>query len=294
MTWTTCRLRPLLVVLALAGTATGCAVDAQIATATGSFSRQLTVSGPVDLEVKTGSGSIEIRRGEANTVQVAGEIRAQRGFWNEVGAEERIRAIESAPPIQQTGNAIRLGELDERIGRNVSISYIITVPAATRVRSQTGSGSHRNDSLAGPVEAETGSGSIRVGEIGTSVTASTGSGSIDVRGAQQGLTARTGSGSITARGARGVVHAQTGSGGIDIEGSPTANWVIETGSGGVSLRVPTNAAFEVDARSSSGSVRTAHPIETTGAVSQRRLQGRIRGGGPRVEVSTGSGSIRLD
>jgi DUF4097 and DUF4098 domain-containing protein YvlB len=273
--------------------AAACAVDAQGTSATGTFNRQLTVSGPVELDVRTGSGSIEIRRGEANAVRVAGEIRAQRGFWNDVSAEDRVREIASTPPIEQEGNVIRIGELGER-GRNVSISYVITVPATTRVRSRSGSGSHRIESLTGPIEAETGSGSIRIGQIGSSVTASTGSGAIEVQGAEQGLTARTGSGSITARATRGGVRAQTGSGGIEIEGTPTANWTIETGSGGVNLRMPSNASFELDARSSSGGVQTAHPIEMRGSVSRRHLQGRVRGGGPRVEVSTGSGSIQLN
>lgn len=287
------QLRPVLVLGLLAFVTTACAVDAQITSATGSFDRQLTVSGPVELDVRTGSGSIQIRRGGDNAVRVAGEIRAQRGFLSDSTPADRIREIEANPPIEQKGNVIVVGELGER-GRNVSVSYVITVPAATRVRSRSGSGSHQIDSLAGPIEAETGSGSIRIGQVATSVTASTGSGSIEVQGAEQGLNARTGSGSITARAARGAVRAQTGSGEIDIEGTPTGSWVIETGSGGVNLRMPGNAAFELDARSSSGGVQTAHPIEMTGSLSRRHLQGRVRGGGPRVQVSTGSGSIRLD
>ena len=287
------ELRRVVVLVAVAAAASACAVDAQVTSASGSFDRQLSVSGTVELDVRTGSGSIEIRRGDANSVRVSGEIRAQRGFFSDASAADRVREIEANPPIEQQGNVINVGELGDR-GRNVSISYVITVPASTRVRSRTGSGSQRIDSVAGPVEAETGSGSIRIGQIGGTVTASTGSGSIEVDSADQGLTAQTGSGSIRARATRGAVRAQTGSGEIDIEGTPTSNWTIQTGSGGINLRMPPNASFELDARSSSGGVQTAHPIEMTGSLSRRHLQGRVRGGGPRVQVSTGSGSIRLD
>jgi hypothetical protein len=289
------RQRVRLAVIALTVLASAPMADAQVVSATGTFERQLTVTGPVDLDVRTGSGSIDIRRGGGSEVRITGRIRAQRGFWNSLSAEDRVKAVQSNPPVAQNGNSIRIGEFtDPDAGRNVSISYEITVPHETRVQARTGSGSHHIDSIRGPIVAETGSGSIHIGEIATSVGATTGSGSIEVLGAAEGLTARTGSGSITARRARGAVRARTGSGGINIEGDPTNEWEIGTGSGGVNLRLPSSAAFDLDAHSSSGSVQTSHPIEVRGSLSKRRLQGRVRGGGPRLEISTGSGSIRLD
>ena len=327
------RYRLVPVVVALVAASWGCAfdLDAQGIAASGGFERQLAVSGPVTLEVRTGSGSIEIRRGADTEVRVIGRIRANRA-WNNLSAQERVRLIENNPPIVQNGNAIRIGEFADRdLGRNISISYQLMVPAATRVVSRTGSGSHRIDSLSGPVEAHTGSGSIHVGQIGGSVTAVSGSGSIDVLGATQGLTATTGSGSVSAQnvtgsvdarsgsgrltiayagagggsfstgsgsidvtGADGSLRAHAGSGSIRIDGRPSGDWSIETGSGGVSLRLPPDAAFDVSARTGSGSIQTNHPIEVRGTFSRRQLEGRVRGGGPRLNVSASSGSIRLD
>ena len=292
--------RPLLYlpVLLLAGAvSSACSVDleAGMASATGRFERQLTTDGPVDLEVRTGSGSIEIRRGTGREVRIVGTVRASRAFWSSSSADERVRRIEANPPISQNGNSIRVGEFENReLSRNVNISYEILVPADTSVRSRTGSGSHRIESLDGRVDAETGSGSIRLGRIGGAVVASTGSGSIEVMGAAGGLTARTGSGSIDAAGIVGGVRANTGSGGVNIEGSPTTDWTVRTGSGSIDLRLPDDAAFEVDVRTGSGSIDTTHPIELRGSVSRRHVQGRVRGGGPRIDASAGSGSIRLD
>jgi hypothetical protein len=319
-------------VLALAVSSQACRVEAQAIAVTGMFERTLTVSGPVDLDIRTGSGSIQIRRGGTGQVQVVGRLRAQRAFWNNQSAEERIRRIEMSPPIVQTGNALRIG--DETNGdeyRNVSISYELTVPDDTRVRSRSGSGGVEIDSVSGPVSGRTGSGSIRIGQVGGAVDAVSGSGNIEVLGVAGGLTASTGSGSIRARqiagtakatsgsgridvefaaagdgefstgsgsitvaGVRGALDAHAGSGTIDIEGSPTSNWTLDTGSGGITVRLPQTAAFELDARSSSGAVSTNHPVEVLGTVSRRRLQGRVRGGGPMLHVSAGSGSIRLE
>src|SRR5918994_388845 len=173
-------------VIVVATLSSGCAIDldAQVATAAGRFDRTLEVTAPVDLDVQTGSGSITIRRGNDTQVAIAGEIRAHRGFWNSRGAEERIQALEANPPIVQNGNSIRLGEItDSELRRNVSISYMVTVPMNTRVRSRSGSGTVTIDSIRGPVEAKTGSGDVRIGKIAGSASAETGSGSIEVLGA---------------------------------------------------------------------------------------------------------------
>jgi DUF4097 and DUF4098 domain-containing protein YvlB len=319
-------------VLALAVSSQACAVNAQSIAVTGTFERTLTVTGPVDLEIQTGSGDIQIRRGGSGQVQVVGRLRAQRDFWSNQSAEERIRRIEMAPPIVQSGNMLRIGDQTSRDEyRNVSIGYEVTVPDDTRVRSRTGSGNLDVDSLRGPVSGRTGSGSIRIGQVGGAVDAISGSGRIEVLGTAGGLTASTGSGGIRARqvagttkatsgsgridvefagtgdgefstgsgsitvaGARGALDAHAGSGTITVEGNPASKWTLDTGSGGITVRLPQNAAFELDARSSSGAVSTNHPVEVLGTVSRRRLQGRVRGGGPMLHVAAGSGSIRLE
>ena len=320
----------LVVALAISGKAS--LAGAQTLAVTGMFEQMLTVSGPVDLDVQTGSGSIQIRRGGNGQVRIVGHLRAQRGFWNNVSAEERIRRIEMAPPVVQNGNAVRIGDQTNRDEfRNVGISYELTVPDDTRVRSSSGSGSLDVDAVRGPVYGRTGSGSVHVGQVAGAVDVSSGSGSIDVLGAGGGLTVstgsgriramqvagttkassgsgkidvefaapgdgefRTGSGGITVAGARGALQAHAGSGSITVSGTPTRSWAIDTASGGITIRLPQDAAFDLDARSNSGTVSTNHPVEVVGTISRRRLQGRVRGGGPMLQVSAASGSIRLE
>jgi DUF4097 and DUF4098 domain-containing protein YvlB len=328
------RPRHLLAIALIALFSAGCEIDldAQVSSAIGRFDRTLQVTAPVDLDVQTGSGAITIRRGTDTQVSISGEIRAHRGFWNNRSAEDRVRALEANPPIVQNGSSIRIGEItDSELRRNVGISYEITVPMNTRVRSRTGSGSVTIDSIQGPVEARTGSGSVRLGRIASAATAETGSGSIEVLGATQGLSARTGSGSVEAReiagsvqahtgsgrirvaytgtgdgdfstgsggitvnGLRGRLRAHAGSGSISIEGHPSGDWAIDSGSGGINLRLPEDASFDLNARSSSGGIHTSHPIAASGRLSRRSLQGRVRAGGPRLDLSTGSGSITLE
>jgi hypothetical protein len=301
--------------------------------AEGSFERTLKVMGPVDLQVSTGAGSISVHTGDANTVRVVGKIRASSGARiSEKEAQEKVKRIEASPPIEQDGNTIRIGHInDEDLRRNVSISYELVVPRETHLRSETGSGSQAIDGIHGPLEANTGSGSLKISNIGAEVHASTGSGGIELDGAQGNVRAstgsghiralrvaggfnghtgsggieleqtaagnseiETGSGSVEARGVRGSLRVQSGSGGIHAEGVPANEWRLHTGSGSVTVRLPQDAAFDIRAHSSSGSIRFNHPITVQGSLNPRSIEGKVRGGGFLLDVSTSSGSVEID
>ena len=82
---------------------------------------------------------------------------------SESEAKDKVGKIEANPPIEQQGNTIHIGEIrDEELRRNVSISYEISTPADTQLKSSTGSGSETLEGVKGPVEASTGSGSIHI------------------------------------------------------------------------------------------------------------------------------------
>jgi hypothetical protein len=250
-------------------------IAAQSERARGSFERSLTVDGPVELSIRTGSGSIDVRTGPADRVQIVGRVSAG---WSRDGIDsaERVRRVEAAPPISQTGNVIRIGDTnDDPMYRNVAISYELIVPAATQINSQTGSGSQTIGNLDGAVRAQTGSGSIRIERAGGS------------------LHAQTGSGRIEADSVGGEVHAQTGSGSVEVTQIAKADVNVQTGSGSVTLSLPPDAAYTLSAQTGSGSISTAQPITIEGRVQRNQVTGTVRGGGNNVRVRTGSGSITI-
>ncbi len=285
--------------------------------AEGSFDRTLKVSGPVDLDVQTGSGDVTIRAGDSGTVHVVGHIHAsEMGGWfssDRMSPEEKVKQLEANPPIEQSGNSIRVGHIEERDLRNVSIRYDITVPAQTGVHSRTGSGRQEIYGVLGEVTAHSGSGGLEIRDAGAGVSAHTGSGNIDLQNVSGDVRAEAGSGNVTARlsgagsvdaqtgsghidlsGVKGRLHAETGSGGISVEGSPTGDWTLDTGSGGVRLRMPSDAAFDFYAHTGSGGIEMNHEMTVQGRISRSELRGKVHGGGHLVEVKTGSGSIHVE
>jgi hypothetical protein len=250
-------------------------IAAQSERARGQFERTLKVNGPVDLSVRSGSGSIQIRTGSEDGVRIVGRVSAGSSR-DGMDAAERVRRVESAPPISQEGNVIRIGDThDDPVYRNVSISYELTVPANTRVNSQTGSGSQTIGSVDGPVRAQTGSGSIRIERTGGS------------------LQAQTGSGDIQADSVGGEIRAQTGSGSIQVRQIAKADVTLQTGSGSVTLTLPSEAGYTLDAQTGSGGISTSQPLTVQGRIGRHHVTGTVRGGGQSVRVRTGSGSIDI-
>lgn len=297
----------------------------------GSFQRTLTSGATPEIEVETGSGSITVRAGGGGRVEISGRIQAD-DRWNRgsLGAEERVRRIEAEPPVQQEGNVIRIGRLaDEELRRGVSISYTLTVPAGSSLRSNTGSGSQQIEGLTGAVQAQAGSGSLTFARLGGSLRASTGSGgiaadgvaslhatagsgSIRATGVSGPIVAKTGSGGIevtqagsgdvevssgsgrvTLRGVKGALKASTASGGLTVQGELAGDWRLSAASGGIDVSLPAGQGFQLDADTSSGRIDMGMPVTVVGTIGRRALRGSVHGGGPLLHVRTASGGIRI-
>lgn len=279
----------------------------------GSFERSYSVTGAVDLEVQDHSGDISIRSGPPGAVTVRGKIHvADR--WFSGNRRGDVDEIEKNPPIRQSANSIRIDYVNDH---DISVDYEITVPPDTALRAHTGSGNQRLEGLRGTIDLETGSGDLRLRDIISShlslrsgsgdvvaedisgaFTAETGSGDLRLEEKGEGdVHVRTGSGRIEVRGMKGALWAESGSGDADISGVNTGSWQVRTGSGNVDLSLPSEAAFDLEATTRSGSVTTDHAVSMTvqGDLrkSEHTIRGKVAGGGPQLSVHTGSGDIRI-
>jgi Toastrack DUF4097 len=269
------------------------AFQAAAAAQDGAFDRTLSVSGAADLDVQTSSGRIEVHPGDSSSVRIHAVLRAHDEFSHD--AAGRIHEIETNPPIQQTGNTIRITPpSDEWARRHISISYELVVPPQSRLRAQTGSGSERVEGIRGPVDLDTGSGSVTVARVDDDVRIRTGSGRIELDSLKGRVDAHTGSGSIQGAGITGPINAHTGSGSVRLEQTKPGPLEAHTGSGTVDVHLPTDASFDLYAHTGSGRVYVDHPITVRGKLGGNEIQGKVKGGGPLVDLRTGSGSVRIE
>lgn len=234
------------------------------------------------------------------------------GGWNDRGDRVRISSRGSGldahadlriavPRGQEIDIYVAVGRItasnvEGRIRLDTHSGGVEAREVAGHLTIDTGSGSVEVTGMDGDLEIDTGSGSVRLTDVdGDRVGVDTGSGGVDgdgVRARRIGID--TGSGGIELRrsSARDV-ELDTGSGSIRAELNADIDRVIaDTGSGSVTLRLPEGLSAELDIETGSGGIEVDFPVMATHRA-RDELRGRIGDGQGRIEVDTGSGSVRI-
>jgi putative adhesin len=247
--------------IGVSGLLAGCDLHAEGAAAEGRFERTLQVGRAPEVRVDGRSGSIRVAAGAEGNVQVRARIHAYDDvdLFSTYTPAERVTRLESAPPIVQRGNVIAIGDVDDwALVQHVSIDYEITVPPDTRLNTASRSATQTITAIAGPVAAMSRSGSISIESAG------------------------------------GPLRLESRSGDVTIAGEPRGGWEVQTRSGEVELRIPPSAAFDLSVASRSGAIETRRALSLSSRLTGHRLEGRAGTGGPRIDVATRSGSIRVE
>lgn len=259
------------------------------------FHRNVAVGAQPDVYVSTGSGNIRITPSSGSEIEVTGHLHAG---WSAGGdVRSRIERIIANPPIQQTGNAIRIGETNDRaLYNNISIDYEIKAPEGAALNIRSGSGDLEVNSVGRFLAASSGSGNVRAHQVHGPAELSSGSGDLELEEAAAGdVKARTGSGNIRIQGFDGSFNARSGSGDVDAAGTVKGASMVSTGSGNVRLHVAEQSRFNIEASTGSGSIRVHMPgaADTSTEHNRHHLTLAVNGGGPALSVRTGSGDIEL-
>jgi DUF4097 and DUF4098 domain-containing protein YvlB len=268
---------------------------ATAAFASDTFDRTLHVSGPADLYVSTGSGNIRVTPGNDSDIHIVGHVHAGWSAFGDVGS--RVGRIVENPPISQSGNSIRVGDSnDHAMFNNLSIDYEISAPASVALNLHSGSGDVEVDNLGRYLSASSGSGNVRAHGIHGPAELQSGSGDLELEQTGAGdVKAKTGSGSVRVHGLNGGFMARTGSGDIEAEGRLTGEANLGSGSGSVRLHLTQDAHFNLEAQTGSGDIRVHFPNAPQQTdYTRHHLTASINGGGPALEVRTGSGDIEID
>lgn len=255
------------------------------------FERTLTVNGPVNLDLNTDAGGIQVRAGAAGAVRIRWILKASWNLFSDRGVEQRMSELEAHPPVEQTGNSIRVAVRDRSLLRNLSMRLEVDTPPQTQLRARTDSGGIEVQGISGPVDAQTDSGGIRALDIGADVRASTDSGGIHVRHVNGEVRAHADSGGVEALEVAGRVDVQTDSGGIRISQTKAASIRARADSGGADVTLAP-AGYDLALHANSGQVNAANVV-ATGTVTRHEINGRLRGGGPLVDVRVDSGSVTV-
>jgi hypothetical protein len=213
------------------------------------------------IEIKNVNGKIDVRPSTGNTVEVIAEKSA--AGMSADAAKEALAGID----IQDTASAndIRIVTKMARTGgffggANQTVHYTVKVPASA------------------------------------DAVFSTVNGGVQVSGLKGHVTAEATNGGIKARDISGQIDANTTNGGVEVDLSDVPNAGVKLGcvNGGIELKLPPTAKANISAHVTNGGINASGlQMETIGESSKRRLEARLNGGGPQIELSGTNGGIRI-
>ena len=222
---------------------------------------QLDANGRV--EIANVNGRIRVEPGEGSVVDVTATKRARGATPEQAKASlERATIVETVTPgnVKVETRVARLQGITMNAG-NLQVEYTVKVPAGAEVRLTTVNGG------------------------------------IEVSGLKGRVTAETTNGGVETRGVSGQLHASTTNGGLDIDLATIAEGGVrlECTNGGIKVRMPRDAKATISARITNGGISAGDlPIDIIGENSRRRLEGRLNGGGPRLQIEGTNGGITLN
>lgn len=214
------------------------------------------------IEIGNINGRIDVRPGEGNAVEVVAR-KIARGATREA-ARDALGRIEikeeSSPSLVKIDTKLQRGNGGLFGGGSLQVEYALRVPQNRDLRVSTVNGGVEIEGVAGRVSAEATNGGIRARDISGQIEATTTNGGVEV----------------------------------DLAKMPEGGVKLECTNGGIKLRLPSDARASITARVTNGGIETSGlTIETAGDKTSRRLDGRMNGGGPRIELEGTNGGIRI-
>ena len=226
--------------------------------ATDEWSRTYQLSAGQRFEVVNVNGLVQVEQASGAEVSVRAERTAKAA--TDESARELLGKVEMAETKSADGVKIETKVPRNRGRGGVEVKYYVKVPAGLKVFAQTTNGG------------------------------------IKLVGLANSVVATTVNGGVNGNGLTGSVEATTTNGGIDLSLGAVAEGGVkaETVNGGVVVSVPRDARADVKASVVNGGLSVGDlPVETVGLQNRRRLEGKLNGGGPRIEIGAVNGGVRL-
>lgn len=214
------------------------------------------------VEIRNVNGKIDVQPSASSAVEVVAHKTASAASVE--AAQEALGRIEIAEEASAGGIRLEtkmpknVGGLFTRVSQQVN--YVVKLPAGAEVVMRTVNGGISLEGLSGRVEAETTNGGVKARNISGPISAATTNGGVEV----------------------------------DLERLADAGVTLSCTNGGIRLRLPSDAKATLLARVTNGGVSLdGLTLDKSGDNSQRRLEGRLNGGGAPVRIEGTNGGIRI-
>lgn len=213
------------------------------------------------VEISNVNGRIQVEPSDGNTLEVVA-LKSARGATPE-SAKDALARVE----IVEDATAARV-RIETKIQRGsgifnqggAEVAYTVRLPGGADVKFTTVNGGIEVARISGRIEVETVNGGIVARDV-----------------------------------AGGSFAANTVNGGIDVDLTRVPERGVKLGctNGAIKLRLPSDGKADIVARVVNGGIEADGAGFETSEKSRRRFEGRLNGGGPRIEIDGTNGGIRI-
>lgn len=257
------RMAPIgLIALALTMAACDVAFQGMHASASDRWTRTYALAEGGLFELNNVNGAIEVTPSQsATSVEVVAERMVRDA--TEEAAREQLKAFGIEEQVAPNEVRITVPRAQRTSGVHLGgrwreANFKVKVPKNAVVKVTTRNGAVHLSGLGGPVKVQTSNGEITGEQLAGALDAATTNGAIKVHVA-----------AVQEDGIR-----------------------LDTTNGGIDLRMPATAKATISARWSHGGFE-ANGLKPEGELERRRYNGKLNGGGPRIELATTNGGIRI-
>lgn len=236
------------------------------------WTKSYQVGDKAALHVDTNDASIEVSHGASRTIAV----RIVADGYSIGSAGVRVTDRQDGDKVDLR---VQIPNQWFHIGMHNGVHITVQVPGDAALDLHSGDGHIALDGVSGQARLDTGDGHIAVHNFNGDLRAHTGDGHMTIDGVLTNLDLRTGDGSVD-------LTIRPGS-------KMSGEWLIHTSDGRVSARLPEDFAAELYAHTGDGHIQLDLPVTVNGGIERSRIRGKLNGGGPLLEISTGDGSIRV-
>jgi DUF4097 and DUF4098 domain-containing protein YvlB len=213
------------------------------------------------VEISNVNGRIQVEPSDSNTLDVVA-VKSARGATPE-SAKDALARVE----IVEDATAARV-RIETKVQRgsgilnhgSAEVAYTVRLPGGADVKFTTVNGGIEVARISGRIEVETVNGGIVARDI-----------------------------------AGGSFAATTVNGGIEVDLTRVPERGVKLGctNGGIKLWLPSDGKADIAARVVNGGIEADGAGFETSEKSRRRFEGRLNGGGPRIEIDGTNGGIRI-
>jgi DUF4097 and DUF4098 domain-containing protein YvlB len=266
---------------------------------TGKIEKTIDIKQPLNLEILTSNGNIDIEKGNNNVIKI--NIDYKVIAKNQEDAARISKLIEEDLPFQINGNIAQIGNLNKYNLKhwtsieNVFMSFVVEVPFDSLVEATSSLGNITVKNINGPVRINTNSGNINVTNIQNRVDANTLNGNIKAENIYNSSSFNSAKGNLAIYNSPGDIFLKTGLGNIFLNSRirNSANWKITTSLGNIEILLPSITKVFIDGKTDFGKFISEFPIVYT-YQKENEVEGSI-GENPlsKINLKTGSGNITI-